>query len=105
MLQRFVGSTSGQVGCTPLVQKMLQLEAAPLKAPQAKACSLIIDKMRSKPSLQYLKQKDAFIGEVDLGPQHECEDSGQPVLANSLLCFILNGLSVHLRIPVGYFST
>lgn len=34
-----------------------------------------------------LRQRDAFIGEVELGPHHKCEHSGGPVLANSLLCF------------------
>lgn len=31
--------------------------------------------------------------------------SEDPVLANSLLCFILTGLTVNIRIPVAYFFT
>ncbi|KAH7942489.1 hypothetical protein HPB49_024595 [Dermacentor silvarum] len=59
--------------------------------------------MRIPQRLQYNEQRDTFVGEVDLG-----QDFGtptKPVLANSLLCFVLTGLSMRIRIPVGYFFT
>lgn len=45
------------------------------------------------------------MGEVDLGKNLPTTSSEEPVLANSLLCFVLTGLSVRIRIPVGYFFT
>lgn len=57
--------------------------------------------MRIKPKLQYNKQQDCFVGRVDKGVSHDSES--EPVLANSLLCFIINGLSTSYRIPVLYF--
>ncbi|XP_077492721.1 uncharacterized protein LOC144103890 [Amblyomma americanum] len=104
-LQRFLGVNSGEVGFTSLVKERLQVEASNLKAEQAKVCSLVVDEMRIQQRLQYNKQRDAFVGEVDLGNSVQKRATGEPVLANSLLCFVLTGLSVHVRIPVGYFLT
>ncbi|XP_049522558.1 uncharacterized protein LOC125945044 [Dermacentor silvarum] len=59
--------------------------------------------MRVKQRLLYHKQRDAFIGEVDYGVNFPKETTNEPVLANSLLCFVLNGLSVSFKIPVAYF--
>ncbi|KAH6948060.1 hypothetical protein HPB50_022770 [Hyalomma asiaticum] len=61
--------------------------------------------MRVKQRLLYHKQRDAFIGEVDYGVNFPKETTNEPVLANSLLCFVLNGLSVSFKIPVAYFFT
>ncbi|KAM7281110.1 uncharacterized protein ISCGN_006467 [Ixodes scapularis] len=59
--------------------------------------------MQIKQSLQYNKQQDVFVGQVDLGPF--TEKTKQPILANSLLCFLMNGLSIPYRTPVAYFFT
>ncbi|XP_049516704.1 uncharacterized protein LOC125942564 [Dermacentor silvarum] len=60
--------------------------------------------MRIKPKLQYNKQRDCFVGQVDMGIANDLSPS-EPVLANSLLCFLINGLSTAYRIPVSYFFT
>ncbi|KAH7973689.1 hypothetical protein HPB49_004011 [Dermacentor silvarum] len=57
--------------------------------------------MRVKEKLQYHKQQDCFVGHADLGSA-EHKDI---VLANSLLCFVMSGLSTSYRIPVGNFFT
>lgn len=52
------------------------------------------------------KQSDSFAGDVDLGKDMtEKKTSTREVLANSLLCFLLCGLSTSYRIPTGYFCT
>ncbi|KAH7965474.1 hypothetical protein HPB49_008359 [Dermacentor silvarum] len=58
--------------------------------------------MRVKQRLLYHTQRDAFIGEVDYGVNFPKETTNEPVLANSLLCFVLNGFSVSFKIPVAY---
>ncbi|KAH7949904.1 hypothetical protein HPB49_016621 [Dermacentor silvarum] len=58
--------------------------------------------MRVKQRLLYHKQRDAFIGDVDYGVNFPKETTNEPVLANSLLCFVLNCLSVSFKIPVAY---
>ncbi|KAL1426007.1 hypothetical protein MTO96_003477 [Rhipicephalus appendiculatus] len=65
-------------------------------------CTFIVDEMRIKQKLQYNKQQDCFVGHVDMGVANE---PGEAVLANSLLCFVINGLSTSYRIPVSYFFT
>lgn len=42
---------------------------------------------------------------MDYGQGIPLEAADEPVLANSLLCFILSGLSTHSRIPVANFFT
>ncbi|XP_077489494.1 uncharacterized protein LOC144100410 [Amblyomma americanum] len=59
--------------------------------------------MRIKPRLQYNKQQDSFVGHVDMGVATDLDSA--PVLANSLLCFVINGLSTSYRIPASYFFT
>lgn len=58
--------------------------------------------MRIKEKLQYYKQRDCFVGQVDteLG-----QKDTSPVLANSLLCFVISGLTTPFRIPVAYYFT
>ncbi|KAH8019690.1 hypothetical protein HPB51_021012 [Rhipicephalus microplus] len=104
-LQRFLGVTTGEVGFTSLVKERLKAELENLSPQQAKVCSLVVDEMRIRQRLQYNKQRDAFVGDVDFGKDCGTPTKGEPVLANSLLCFILSGLSVRIRIPVGYFFT
>ncbi|KAH7965988.1 hypothetical protein HPB49_012499 [Dermacentor silvarum] len=63
--------------------------------------------MRIRQKLQYHKQRDAFIGNVDMGAelQHLVESSQNERLANSVLCFLQCGLHGRYKIPVGYFFT
>ncbi|XP_040071857.1 uncharacterized protein LOC120844250 [Ixodes scapularis] len=104
-LERFMGSSRGEVGVTDLVKQRLRAELSSYTSSQSRTSSLIIDEMRVKQRLLYVKQRDAFIGEVDYGQGVPVETTDEPVLANSLLCFILSGLSTSFRIPVAYFFT
>ncbi|KAH7958428.1 hypothetical protein HPB49_001614 [Dermacentor silvarum] len=96
-------SSRGEVGMTELVRQRLPAELASHPSLHARARSLIVDEMRVKQRLLYHKQRDAFIGEVYYGVNFPKETTNEPVLANSLLCFVLNGLSVSFKIPVAYF--
>ncbi|KAH7938544.1 hypothetical protein HPB49_025074 [Dermacentor silvarum] len=100
-LSAYVGIQNGETGFTKLVEARLKTECQNLQAPQSRVCSLIVDEMRVKEKLQYHKQQDCFVGHADLGSA-EHKDI---VLANSLLCFVMSGLSTSYRIPVGYFFT
>ncbi|KAH8009746.1 hypothetical protein HPB51_019057 [Rhipicephalus microplus] len=107
-LERFFGSSRNEVGVTDLIKQRLSAELASHASSQSQTCSLIVDEMRVKQRLLYLKQRDAFVGEVDYGdclPQKQPGKPEEPVLANSLLCFILSGLSTRYKIPVAYFFT
>lgn len=53
--------------------------------------------------LLYHKERDTFIFEVDYGGSFYKVTTNEPVLANSLLCFVLNGLAVSFKILVAYF--
>ncbi|KAH7945188.1 hypothetical protein HPB49_007718 [Dermacentor silvarum] len=64
-LERFMGSSRGEVGMTELVNQRLSAELASHPSLHARACSLIVDEMRVKQRLLYHKQRDALIGEVD----------------------------------------
>ncbi|KAH9375847.1 hypothetical protein HPB48_023105 [Haemaphysalis longicornis] len=59
--------------------------------------------MRIKEKLQYNKQQDCCVGQAGV-PLAGGSSSGV-VLANSLLCFIITGLSLSYKIPVGHFLT
>ncbi|KAH7978882.1 hypothetical protein HPB49_007227 [Dermacentor silvarum] len=64
--------------------------------------------MRVKQRLLYLKQRDAFVGEVDYGDCLSQKLPGkpeEPVLATSPLCFVLSGLSTRYKIRAAYFFT
>lgn len=106
-LQKYIGTVSGEVGFSPLVRCRLEAELQGLDTAQSKVCSLIVDEMRIRQKLQYSKQRDAFIGDVDMGPelQHLVPESDEETLANSVLCFLLCGLHARYKIPVGYFFT
>ncbi|KAL1439171.1 hypothetical protein MTO96_047387 [Rhipicephalus appendiculatus] len=86
-LQKYFGSTSGEVGFSQLVRSRLEAELETLDTPQSKVCSLVVDEMRIKQKLIYNKQRDAFVGDVDLGPEleHLAPASDGENLANSLL--------------------
>lgn len=106
-LQKYIGTVSGEVGFSHLVRCRLEVELQRLDTTQSKVCSLIVDEMRIRQKLQYSKQRDAFIGDVDMGSelQHLVPDSDNETLANSVLCFLLCGLHARYKIPVGYFFT
>ncbi|KAH6931361.1 hypothetical protein HPB50_023926 [Hyalomma asiaticum] len=105
-LQKFLGSTTGEIGFSDLVKKRLSTEIECLGTEQARICSLVVDEMRIKQRLEYNKQRDIFLGDVDMGSLNEVlSDSDRSELANSLLCFLLCGLHARFRIPVGYFFT
>ncbi|XP_040067999.1 uncharacterized protein LOC120836169 [Ixodes scapularis] len=104
-LECFMGSSHGEAGVTNLVKQRLSAEPSSYTSSQSRMCSLIIDEMRVKQRLLYVKQRDAFIGEVDYGQDVPAKTTDEPVLANSLSCFILRGLSKSFGIPVAYFFT
>lgn len=83
-IQKYIGAVSGEVGFTELVRCRLETEILALETPQSKVCSLVIDEMRIRQKLQYHKQRDAFIGDVDMGAelQHLVESSQNECLAN-----------------------
>ncbi|XP_050032440.1 uncharacterized protein [Dermacentor andersoni] len=101
-LTNYIGTTSGETGFSKLVETRLICEAENFDKPQSKVCSLIVDEMRVKQKLQYNKQRDCFVGQVDIGVE---EQNGELVLANSLLCFVISGLTTKFRIPVAYYFT
>ncbi|KAH7977477.1 hypothetical protein HPB49_001858 [Dermacentor silvarum] len=105
-LQKYIGSATGEIGFSPLVRCRLKTELQGLTASQSKVCSLVVDEMHIKQKLEYNKQRDAFVGDVNMSIDLEHlipSDSDQ--LTNSLLCFLLCGLSTRFKIPVGYFFT
>ncbi|XP_040076067.1 uncharacterized protein LOC120848163 [Ixodes scapularis] len=102
-LQNYLGTVNGETGFNSLVEARLKTEIEHLPAPQSKTCSVIVDEMRIQQKLQYNKQQDAFVGHTDMGLAEEADT--EPVLANSLLCFVINGLASSCRIPVAYYFT
>ncbi|KAH9368674.1 hypothetical protein HPB48_004693 [Haemaphysalis longicornis] len=65
-LQKYLGSASGETGFSDLVKQRLNTELECLQTPQAKVCSLVVDEMRIKQRLEYHKQRDVFLGDVDV---------------------------------------
>ncbi|KAL1477949.1 hypothetical protein MTO96_016928 [Rhipicephalus appendiculatus] len=59
--------TCGEVGFSQLVRSCLEAELETLDTLQLKVCSLVVDEMRIKQKLLYRKQRDTFVGDVDLG--------------------------------------
>lgn len=101
-LSGYIGIQNSETGFTELVQVHLKAELENLKVPQSRMCSLIIDEMRINEKLQHNKQQDCFVGQADMSLPNASSDL---VLENSLLCFVISGLSSSYRIPVGYFFT
>ncbi|KAG0419857.1 hypothetical protein HPB47_003833, partial [Ixodes persulcatus] len=64
-LQNYVGNPTGEVGFSSLVYSRLRTEVENLKTPQSSVCSLVVDEMHIRQRLEYHKQRDAFIGDVD----------------------------------------
>ncbi|KAH6948106.1 hypothetical protein HPB50_022975 [Hyalomma asiaticum] len=106
-LQKYLGNSVGEVGFSDLVKARLSTELECLTSSQSKHCSLVVDEMRIRQKLQCNKQRDAFLGDVDLGADlnHLLPTSEKSQLANSLLCFLLCGQRGRFKIPVGYFFT
>lgn len=105
-LQKYIGMTIGEAGFSPLVRCRLETELQSLTAPQSRVCSLVVDEMHIKQKLEYHKQRDAFIGDVDMSQDLDhLISADNHNLANSLLCFLLCGLAGSFKIPVGYFFT
>ncbi|KAH6942939.1 hypothetical protein HPB50_012246 [Hyalomma asiaticum] len=106
-LHKYIGTSTGEVGFSPLVRLRLQTEFESLPADQSKVCSLIVDEIHIKQKLEYKKQRDAFIGDVNMSRdlQQLVPGDRSDQLANSLLCFLLCGLASRFKIPVGYFFT
>lgn len=91
-----------------MIKQRLSAEHTSHTNAQSKAFLLIVDEMRVKQHLLYLKQRDAFVGEVDYGdclPQKLPGKPEEPVLANSLLCFVLSGFQGDIRFPLPIFFT
>ncbi|KAK8763588.1 hypothetical protein V5799_015386 [Amblyomma americanum] len=106
-LQKCIGTVAGEFGFNDLVRCRLEAELENLETPQSKVCGLVVDEMRIQENLIYNKQRDAFVGDVDMGPELQdiSPSSEDEVLANSLLCFLQCGLHARFKIPVGYFFT
>ncbi|KAM7281720.1 uncharacterized protein ISCGN_006348 [Ixodes scapularis] len=62
-LQSYIGAASGQIGFSDLAKARLQTELHNLANTQSRTCSLIIDEMQIKQSLQDNKQQDVFVGQ------------------------------------------
>ncbi|KAH8034656.1 hypothetical protein HPB51_000136 [Rhipicephalus microplus] len=104
-LQRYMGTTAREVGFSELVKQRLNTEIKCLGTEQAKICSLIIDELRIKQRLEYHKQRDAFLEDIDMGALNQVlSDSERSELANSLLCFLICGLHGRFLIPVGFVA-
>ncbi|KAH8024859.1 hypothetical protein HPB51_001772 [Rhipicephalus microplus] len=101
-LSNYLGTTSGETGFSKLAEARLRVEAESLTVPQSRVCSLIVDEMKIREKLQYNKQQDCFVGHADVSLE---QHGGDLTLANSLLCFLITGLSTSYRIPVAYYFT
>lgn len=86
-LQRYIGTAAGEVGFSSLLQSRLKTELENLTTPQSKVCSLVVDEMRIRQKLEYHKQRDAFIGDVDMGIDlnHLIPGDGNTLANTSLL--------------------
>lgn len=91
MLQRYLGATPGEIGFSQLVKQRLNAEMECLGTGQAKLYSLVVDEIRIKQRLEYNKQRDVFLGDVDdMGALNNVlSDLERSELANLLLCFLI----------------
>ena len=101
-LDRYVGSTECGVGVSPLIRQRLLAEAAKLNEIE-RIASLICDEMAIKERLLYNKEEDKFFGLVEAEGVYDEQIGINPILANKLLCFVINGLSTKYTIPAAYF--
>ncbi|KAH8032443.1 hypothetical protein HPB51_025367 [Rhipicephalus microplus] len=99
-LSNYLGTTTGETGLSKLAEARLRVEAESLTVPQSRVCSLIVDEMKIREKLQYNKQQDCFVRYADVSLE---QHGGDLTLANSLLCFLITGLSTSYRIPVAYY--
>ncbi|KAH8031884.1 hypothetical protein HPB51_021073 [Rhipicephalus microplus] len=100
-LSNYLGTTSGETGFSKLAEARLRVEAESFTVPRSRVCSLIVDEMKIREKLQYNKQRDCFVRHADVSLE---QHGGDLTLANSLVCFLITGLSTY-RIPVAYYFT
>ena len=70
--------------------------------PYAADCSLIVDGMHLSEDTSYDQVHDCFSGYVDYGNRINLEGL-EETLAREAICFLLNGLCKHFKVPVAYF--
>ncbi|KFM70650.1 THAP domain-containing protein 9, partial [Stegodyphus mimosarum] len=100
-LRAYIGYSCKDLSLTSLIQQRLFQESKRLN-PLQKFGSLILDEMSIKPSLEYVRSVDKFVGTVDMGGL-EKELGIQDKLANRLLSFVFVDLFTHYRLPVSCF--
>lgn len=115
-LKTYTGGMDGQSGITELIKGRLSLEAKKLNNHE-KFVSIAIDEMSLNGQLIYDRKLDRLFGKKDttqfikeneaqFNPEaaEEWQHSKQdPVVANQLLCFLVNGISTPLSIPGAFF--
>ena len=94
-LKQYTGSIATQEGVNNLIKERLTQELLLLNESE-KFASLIIDEMAIQPKCLYDKGLDMVFG---------FSGAKKKVLANRLLCFVINGLSTNYQIPCAYFFT
>lgn len=104
-LRRYVGPVDGKVGVNDLIKERLATEIKQLNSME-RFGSLLIDEMSLSEKLIYDKNHDRFYGHVENGLPGTSEGgTSKLMLANHLLCFVLEGLSTRYIIPVAYYFT
>ncbi|KAH9368597.1 hypothetical protein HPB48_004052 [Haemaphysalis longicornis] len=82
-LERFLGSSRKEVGITGLIKQRLSAELASHTNAQSKTCSLIVDEMKVKQRLLYVKQRDCLRWRSGLRRLLAAETTGQARRASS----------------------
>ncbi|KAH8009637.1 hypothetical protein HPB51_018905 [Rhipicephalus microplus] len=102
-LQRHMRTTARDVGYSELVKQRLNTEMKCLRTEQAEILSLIIDEMRIKQGLEYHKQRDAFLGDTDMGPlnQPSVIRLGKKVYDEVLWATWNESAAASVRVPYG----
>lgn len=92
-----------EVSFSGLACCMVQTKVQCLHALWYGMCSLAVNEMHIRQKLEYHKQRDAFLGDVNMGQDLGCTTPVENAtnLANSLLCCLLCGLVSNF--PAGYF--
>lgn len=102
-LQRYMGPSPTTSGMSAAMKERLVSEASMLSSKQHMA-SLIIDEASIRPKCIYDRKADAVFGLKDK-PGGDTPSSSKEVLANRVLCFVLQGLSSKYKIPCSYYFT
>ena len=66
-----------------------------------RVCALLIDEMSLKTNLSYDRRMDIVVGYADMGIEGERTQN----LANSALVFMIRGLALNWKQPLGYVLT